>query len=386
LALSPRARDDDPEVPEMRATLTIAAVALLLLGLAACDSEITPVGPSTIQPSASSATPQSIAFSGSTWLKQPGEASQLTVLVTFSDGTTRDMTAQTACYVVPYSHSYTPHMVVRFSSRTGCSFTAAAFGSQEIEIAYPPPSWWPAPPTTATARATVRVVPDGAFVLRGRVTEAGYPLEGARVELTSPSGNLSSVADYFGNYMLAPVSGDVQVTATIQGYAAVVRQMRIDHDQQMDLQLQPAVEPRDIRGVYTLTFTASPFCSLPAHARRRQYAARLVEGRDIGRPEPLIVILAGAEFVVFGTDPGFTGTRDGNTLRFTISVNARNDYSLVELIDLKEELYYDGTISVTVGQRNLVGPFNGRLSLVDRFSQATLGTCQATDHKVEFVR
>lgn len=364
-----------------------AFVSVFLLVAAGCgdDNNAMPTGPTPTTATPQS-TPQSISVSGSTSLKQPGETGQLSVTVTFSDGTTRDVTAQASCITMPYSYSYTPYEVVHLSARTGCAFRAVAFGIEEIEVAYPPANWWPAPPGTAVAHVTVRVVPDGRFVLHGRVTEAGYPLKGASVKLASASGELKSVTDSFGNYMLAPVSGDVTVHAEMDGYVAEVRRLAVTRDERMDVALQRASDATGIAGVYRLTFTASQSCSLPSEARQRTYSANVIEGRTIVRREDLIVKLAGAEFVVWGNEPGFIGSLDGKTARFQIDTNWDGAYGLVELIDLTKELYYVGTATATISERRIVGSFSGTLKLVDRHSRATLGECQAADHQMELIR
>lgn len=362
-----------------------ALIGVLVLTAVGCggDDNPMPTGPS---PTPITAAPESLRVNGPTSLRQPGESGQLTVMATFADGTTRDVTAQASCYAMPYSYSYTPYEVVHFSARTGCAFRAAAFGIEEVEIAYPPVAWWPPPPGTAVTHVTFRVVPDGRFVLHGRVTEAGYPLKDATVKLTSTLGELISVADSFGNYMLAPVSGDVTVRAGMDGYVAESRRLTVIHDEEMNLELHRAVDATGITGVYRLTFTASRSCSLPSEARQRSYSANVIEGRTIGRREDLIVTLAGAEFVVWGNEPGFVGLRGGDTVRFQIDTDWGGAYGLVELIDLTKELYYVGTATATLNERSIVGLFSGTLKLVDRHSRATLGECQAIDHRIELTR
>jgi hypothetical protein len=45
-----------------------------------------------------------------------------------------------------------------------------------------------------------------------------------------------------------------------------------------------------------------------------------------------------------------------------------------------------GTATATFSERIIVGSFSGTLKLVERHSRATLGECQATDHRMEFTR
>ncbi len=45
-----------------------------------------------------------------------------------------------------------------------------------------------------------------------------------------------------------------------------------------------------------------------------------------------------------------------------------------------------GTATVTVTENGIDGLFDGRVRLIDRFSHATLGDCQAADHRLVFMR
>jgi hypothetical protein len=341
--------------------------------------------PVTLTTPVASGTPQSIAVTGSLAFSGPGETSQLSVFVTFGDGSTRDVTALASCRRVPYSYSIAPSSVVNVTP-TGCLVSAANYGKEEVEICYPAPGWWPAPPGTLVAHAVARVVPPGGYVLYGRLTESGYPLKDARVEATTAAGRVSSAVDANGNYMLAPVAGDIELNAAAGGYVGLSRRIKVTGDQQLDLELQRSEAPKTVAGVYQLTITAGPSCSLPADARQRTYPAKLVEGRAIPSVYDLVVTLAGAEFVVWGNDAGFTGTRNGSQATFPIGTNWDGDYGLVELIDLSKELYYNGTAVATIGDRAITGSFVGSITVKDRFSQAVLGSCQASDHKFEMVR
>jgi hypothetical protein len=106
----------------------------------------------------------------------------------------------------------------------------------------------------------------------------------------------------------------------------------------------------------------------------------------MGRPEDLIVTVAGGEFVVWGNEAGFTGTREGDTVRFTLSSDMRLDHVLVELIDLTKQLYYLGTATANVSETGIDGWFDGSLKLVDRFSGVTHAECVAPDHRIVFTR
>jgi hypothetical protein len=89
---------------------------------------------------------------------------------------------------------------------------------------------------------------------------------------------------------------------------------------------------------------------------------------------------------------GFGGTRNGDSLHFTI-VGIGNDsfddlfsYHLAELIDGTRWLTYDGTAVASVQPNNITGAFDGRISLLDQATRAIVAECRATDHRVDFVR
>ena len=63
------------------------------LALAGCDRESNPVSPT---PSPGSPRPVSLTIGGTTSLDHPGETGQLTARATFSDNTSRDVTAETS--------------------------------------------------------------------------------------------------------------------------------------------------------------------------------------------------------------------------------------------------------------------------------------------------
>lgn len=86
---------------------------------------------------------------------------------------------------------------------------------------------------------------------------------------------------------------------------------------------------------------------------------------------------------------GFDGTRDGDTVLFTIVGMADvplSSYSLTELVDGTKWLMCDGTAVATIGGNNITGAFDGRISLLDQSTRAILAECRATDHKIDFVR
>lgn len=141
-------------------------------------------------------------------------------------------------------------------------------------------------------------------------------------------------------------------------------------------------------GDYQLTFTASPSCSLPTQFMIRTYRANIRAWTDY--PRVAVDVSGGTFFQDWAV--GFDGTRDGDTLHFTI-VGMGNDsfddlfnYHLAELVDGTKWLTYDGTAVATIRGNNVTGAFDGRISLLDQTTRAILAECRATDHKIDFVR
>lgn len=150
----------------------------------------------------------------------------------------------------------------------------------------------------------------------------------------------------------------------------------------------PPAPATDIVGDYQLTFTASPSCSLPTQFMKRTYSANIRAWTNY--PSVAVDVSGGTFFQDWAV--GFGGTRDGDTLHFTI-VGMGNDsfddlfnYHLAELVDGTKWPTYDGTAVATIRGNNVTGAFDGRISLLDQTTRAILAECRATVHKIDFVR
>jgi hypothetical protein len=124
---------------------------------------------------------------------------------------------------------------------------------------------------------------------------------------------------------------------------------------------------------------------LPAEARERTYAAKIVEGRAVGTADDLVVTLAGAKFLAWGSTPGFVGARDGSAIRFTITSNPKRRYTLIELIG-EMRLTYDGVASTAVTRQGIAGPFDGTVGVYELPGNLTFRECVAIDHRIRFTR
>jgi hypothetical protein len=132
--------------------------------------------------------------------------------------------------------------------------------------------------------------------------------------------------------------------------------------------------------MYRLTFTAASSCALPAEVEQRHYVVRVTEGPS----GMLSVVVVSPDMVAMGY-PGFTGTRDGSRLQFTITHDYMADYHFIELLDPGRELTLSGT-ATGVADDTFVTSFSGTVVVRPRSGGAVLAQCQAGDHRLEFTR
>src|SRR5512139_240989 len=176
--------------------------------------------------------------------------------------------------------------------------------------------------------------------LWGRVTEGGFGLPQATVEVTASWGRNSTMTDSSGNYTGLKASGDVTMRAEKEGFGTQVKQLTVEQNQVVNFELQLVETPGDPQGVYTLTITASPSCTaLPADVMQRNYVARIARTQD-----DLVVSVLRADSMEVGK---FTGTRDGSTVRFTID-------GFAESLPSDKMLRYVGNATGTIGDRTVV--------------------------------
>jgi hypothetical protein len=373
-----------------------AIAAALLCGIAACSDNPPdpPTGPDQVFQGATVAV-RSIAVTGATTLTQIGQTAHLTVVATLADGTTNDVTNQATCRVATSVDALAPYVVARPSS--GCTITAVAFGLQDIDVAYPATQTWPPAPGTASARVSVSVVPDGAYVLYGRVMQSGYPLAGAHLTVLADAEERAAYADAEGRYMVAPVNGDVTLRARLTGYADQEQRLVVSRHERRDVELLPLQADTTIDGVYRLTIEAAGNCLLPQEVQRRSYPVQIAEVTPpiTLPPDPwgfdqpyLEVKVSGGEFVLRRFEvPQFIGAREGATATFSLN-NIRNPmlYDFAELIDPSRELIYSGDVTAAVERTQIAGSMNGLVTVLDHFSRQILAQCSAPNHQVTFVR
>jgi hypothetical protein len=305
-----------------------------------------------------------MSIGGALSLAQPGDTGRLTATATFSDQTSRDVTAE-ATWLAS----------VGIVAITGPgSVTAVRYGQENIVASY----------KTVGTTAPIRVVPPGAFLVNGRVrSEVDTPLAHAQVEASSRCGTMSTETDARGWFWL-PAVGDTIMRISMENYAPETLELVVEADRQMEIALEAIDLPDSVSGDYTLTVTPSPSCLFPSDLFPRKYAARV---RDVSGS--LRVVLSGAEFIAWG-DAGFTGTRDGSTVRFVVSdsfgLPNDDDYTFIEFLPPGVELHYRGTAMGEVHDEQISAAFSGTIEGIDYSSRtSTFPACTATDHRFELV-
>jgi hypothetical protein len=304
---------------------------------------------------------------GTVSLSNPGETAQLTATVTFSDNTSRDVTAEA---------SWTGSGAVVI---TGPGLIAAArYGVGTFSVSY----------LSVTGGSLIRVVPSGAFLVEGLVLAQGQGFPGlpqASVDISSRSGTFRTTTNEGGWYFL-PAAGETTMRVERTGYRAQVKRLTIEHDDDIDFELQLIETAGNLSGTYRLTVTASPSCVLPPEVRQRNYDARILDTQ-----QDLVVLLSGPNLVAWGGQTGFTGSRDQSTVRFVVRDTFDDGYNFIERIDPgtpdgrgRKDLYYSGTAAGNAGEMRIVVAFSGKLEL--RSGLATLAKCEATDHRFELTR
>lgn len=315
---------------------TLATTTLAVL--AACDrhhaSPTSPAVPGT------TVRATSLEISGNSRLSQSGETSQLTAWANGTDGTAHDVTTQAQWTVSldPAVSMKSPGLVV--AERWGISIVTATYGQPSV-----------------SGQVEVRVAPADAFLVRGEIrSPSGGPLVGARIGIESAAGRFSMETDPSGAYAV-PARGPAVLRFEAKGYEAITRQLVIEHDSSLDLVPHP-LAGADLNGVYRVTIHAQTSCDLPPAALTREFEAVVVqEGAEI------FVEAQGYQFVAWGNNTGFTGTRDENTVAFVISDDFDDDYILIERIDGLGDLYFSGAATGTIRDRDIDATFNGTLRL-----------------------
>ena len=349
---------------------TLAGLAIAIGWAAGCGNNSSATAPTVgLAPS----TVVALVIKGNAALTGPGQTTQLSAEATLSDGSRRDVTSAT-------NWSSSNGNVVTIS-QTGL-VTGVNLGRASI-LAY-------APPTSRSATLSVTVLPPGAYILSGRVTEVGnYPLADARVELVGgPMSGRAAMTNQSGDYVFNGVSGVQQVQATKAGYVAAAQPVPQDTEH-VNLDLTPSTPYASVGGTYRLTFKASDSCHLPDEAGRRSYTATI---RQVSPGAVLAVTLSDAQFGTYFSQTwnSFSGRVLGNAVSFTLNDGYDALYlgGVAEKLAETRYLMLGGRAAATVTGSTIPATFAGAVSLITSPNNiwGPSVTCAAPDHQLIFTK
>ena len=184
------------------------------VGCGGASNSTQPVAPSPFAPNVL----MRLTVTGNNALTAIGESTQLAGIASWSDGTTRDVTAE-----ITWT-SANPSVVTVSSSGLA---TAIGFGVARINAKYPPPNGgiW---------QATISVTPAGTFAVAGEVREPGQgALAGVRV--LEPVSGTSTLTNQSGAYTLSGLAG-THLRFAKDGYEPGERDIAPDNTASMGMQ------------------------------------------------------------------------------------------------------------------------------------------------------
>ena len=324
----------------------IGAMGLIIL--AACDDEPrTPAGPSPTSP-APSPTAAGIRLEGPSSLA-PGESAQYRVMLSFVDGTTRDVTTQSTIT------SAWNNDVLRVADAG--IVTGGAQGEADLKAHYPAGSvtdegWVFGPGTLESPPLRVLVLEPGSFRVSGVVTESGRPLPGARVTVASGErSGLQKITSSEGTYSLYGLAGPTELAVSEEGLQPQVRSILVTDHQTVDFHLEPLPGYDSLTGDWTLTFYAARSCgpAIPANAASRSFQARMTQ-----RGSQLTMDFSSPTRITLPDYPstGFGGV-GGNSMGFYLQRSGNEEHYPPRwvLLDMLEPGRFVGISGPAEGQR-----------------------------------
>lgn len=315
-------------------TLSIGLMIGLGLASGGCESSPSRTSPVVL-------SPMTIDAGGS--IPEPGRTAQMTARLRMPDGTWRDVTEQARWQVADPSVA---------SIRTPGLVEGLRYGKTNVTATY----------DGSVAGATVRVVPEGGFLLTATVASfdvASRREPFTRLEAVSALGMYSVVSNAKDLYVL-PASGDTVLRVERPGLPPAETTVAVGSDQSLEVYV-PRPDAGGMTGTYTLTFTAADSC-----ASRGPWVYRAdVEERQ----GSLTVLVQGSDFISF-SQVGFTGLRRESAVQFTISGDLFSPLCLIDGM-----MRYAGTATGTATDRGAVSAFEG-----------SIGSCWAREHRMELVR
>jgi hypothetical protein len=351
--------------------VTSLVVPILLLGvLAACDGPTSPSRSTPPSPTPGAATLTRVEMTGSDAVP-PGETRQLTAIAHFSDGASTNVTNDST-----WSSSNTNTLAF---TAPGAA-TGRARGEVTVRASY----------RALQASRVMFVMPAGTFRLTGRVTEAGFPINGAQVDVVSGAGAGLSTMTVGGLYRFYGVAGDTQVQVRMGGYDLATQTIDVAENRSLDFELRANRPYPTVAGTYRVTLTAGT-CpgGLPDDVKTRTYSAQ------VSQDGPQVTIrLQGADFVLDrdGIGNGFAGRLIGDSM--TAQLSGGWDYyyyrlypSVVERVSSTVYLSFSGTLTIPIARSELGGgTLNGGWFVSDTANGYPRISCMSQAHQFSFTR
>jgi hypothetical protein len=302
----------------------------------------------------------------------PAHTAQLSAAVTYSDGTSQDVTA-----TVQWRSSDTSILTI---SAAGLASGVQA-GESNVTATLNP---------GVAATQTILVLPAGTFRLSGEIIGLGASVDGVLVQVTAGVGAGLSSSTVGGAYRLYGVAGDIQVTVTKSLWVPITQTVTVNSNTVLNFDLASVNPPPNLAGTYTLRITADPGCAttgdgaLPAVGQQREYLAMIQEP---GRITAISVALSGAHFLQSSKN-SFDGWLTPNGASFDVN-DPMYYYSgyrdVAELLSDGSVYLFSGGIDVMLSANDLVGTLNGTISVASDSSLShTIGHCTSTHHVVTF--
>ena len=203
----------------------------------------------------------------------PGTSVQLVVNAVSAGGSTEDVTDR-ALWMI---RSATGSGVLSVTS-TGLATAGEEWGESVVTARF----------EGRTADASVLVLPEHTFRLRGVVSTHGTPPDNVKISVISgPGAGLTALTDHAGQYVLYGVGGIVELRSTKDGLLDRMHLLDVTWDRTYSFEMTAGRPVPDHRGIYTLVVTTDrdgPYCPrpMPAEWGRRVYTAAIDQtGADL---------------------------------------------------------------------------------------------------------
>ena len=325
----------------------------------------------------------------------PGQSVQLVATAFLSDGTSRDVTAETAWE----SHNGALMSI----SRTGLVTASDQRGEGDIIARY---TGLPAVRRGAEFASRKQfVLPVGTYRLYGFIKDEDVYLNGVRVELTAgPAAGMAVTANGF--FYFYGVSGETEIRVSKEGYETQIRRTLVSSHQTEAFQLAISAPRPVVDGTYTLRISAAAECraSLPESTRARVYTVVLSQSgaRLTGALEAARITMTAPYY----PSNAFSGTVEPKRVLFTLSSyggDAPGDFyppSLLEEISPAPPSGERGPILLTIygsvvaaaTGNGYTGTLNGAFEVLitpghwEYGSAEQVSACVSASHPVDLLR